>query len=90
MVSVTTKYSGFIEKVYVNYVGEPVKRGQPLFDIYSPELVQTEQELLSAQEFAQRMERGTDDARARAPHPWSKLPASASPTGTSPRPRSST
>ncbi len=66
MVSVTTKYSGFIEKVYVNYVGEPVKRGQPLFDIYSPELVQTEQELLSAQEFAQRMERGTDDARRRA------------------------
>jgi Cu(I)/Ag(I) efflux system membrane fusion protein/cobalt-zinc-cadmium efflux system membrane fusion protein len=66
MVSVTTKYSGFVEKVYVNYLGEPVKRGQPLFDIYSPELVQTEQELLSAQQYAKRMEGATADARERA------------------------
>lgn len=55
MVSVTTKYPGWIEKVYVNYVGEPVRRGQPLFEIYSPELVQTQQELLSALRFASRM-----------------------------------
>jgi Cu(I)/Ag(I) efflux system membrane fusion protein/cobalt-zinc-cadmium efflux system membrane fusion protein len=66
MVSVTTKYPGWIEKVYVNYVGEPVKRGQPLFEIYSPELLQTEQDLLSAIQFAQRMESATDDARSRA------------------------
>ena len=53
MVTVTTKYSGWVEKVYVNYVGEPVEKGQPLFEIYSPELVQTEQELLSAIEYAE-------------------------------------
>jgi RND family efflux transporter MFP subunit len=66
MVSVTTKYSGWIEKVYVNYVGEPVRKGQPLFEIYSPELVQTEQELLSALQFARRMENAPEDPRRRA------------------------
>jgi Cu(I)/Ag(I) efflux system membrane fusion protein len=66
MVTVTTKYAGWIEKVFVNYVGEPVKKGQPLFEIYSPELVQTEQDLLSALDFAKRMQGATEDARRRA------------------------
>jgi RND family efflux transporter MFP subunit len=66
MVSVTTKYPGFVEKVYVNYLGEPVAKGQPLFDIFSPELVQTEQELLSARDFERRMENAPADARERA------------------------
>ena len=65
MVTVTTKYSGWVEKVHVNYVGEPVRKGQRLFEIYSPELVQTEQELLSAIDYA-RSFAGADDARRRA------------------------
>ncbi len=65
MVTVTTKYSGWIETVYVNYVGEPVRRGQPLFEIYSPELVQTQQELLSAIDYA-RAFASAADARRRA------------------------
>jgi len=66
MVSVTTKYSGWVEGVYVNYVGEPVEKGQPLFEIYSPELVQTEQELLSALRYADKFEGVSADARRRA------------------------
>jgi membrane fusion protein, copper/silver efflux system len=66
MVSVTTKYSGWVEHVYVNYVGEPVHEGQPLFEIYSPELVQTEQDLLTAIAFAKRMEGAPDEAHRRA------------------------
>ncbi len=66
MVSVTTRFSGFIEKVYVNYVGEPVRRGQPLFEIYSPELVQTQEELLSALSFAERLEGAPEETRRRA------------------------
>lgn len=66
MVTVTTKYSGWIEKVFVNYIGESVKKGQPLFEIYSPELVQTEQELLSALDFARNMEGAPEDSRQRA------------------------
>ena len=66
MVTVTTKYDGWIEKVYVNYVGEPVTEGAGLFEVYSPELVQTEQELLSAIRYASRFGHGADDARLRA------------------------
>jgi Cu(I)/Ag(I) efflux system membrane fusion protein len=66
MVSITTKYSGWIEKVHVNYVGEKVSQGQPLFEIYSPELVQTEQELLSALGYARQMAGTPEDVRVRA------------------------
>lgn len=66
MVSVTTKYGGFIEKVYVNYLGEPVRPGQPLFEVYSPELVQTQAELLSALSFARRLATAPPEARQRA------------------------
>ncbi|HVS63429.1 MAG TPA: efflux RND transporter periplasmic adaptor subunit [Thermoanaerobaculia bacterium] len=66
MVTVTTKYRGFIERVYVNYVGEPVRAGQPLFEIYSPELVQTQEELLSAIAFAEQLAGSSADSRRRA------------------------
>ncbi len=66
MVSVTTKYPGFIEKAYVNYIGQPVAKGEPLFEIYAPELVQTEQELLSAMRYSRQLESAPDDTRKRA------------------------
>ena len=43
-----TKISGFIEEVFVDFVGKPVRRGQPLFTIYSPDLVATQEEYLLA------------------------------------------
>jgi Cu(I)/Ag(I) efflux system membrane fusion protein len=43
-----TKLAGFIEEVFVDYIGRPVKRGEPLFTIYSPELVATQEEYLLA------------------------------------------
>jgi RND family efflux transporter MFP subunit len=46
--TVNTKFNGWIEKLYVNFVGETVKKGQPLFDIYSPELVTAQEEYLLA------------------------------------------
>ena len=66
MVSVTTKYSGWVEKVYVNYVGEPVQKGQPMFEIYSPELVQTARELLSALDYAAKFDSTSTEAGQRA------------------------
>lgn len=45
---VHVKVSGWVEKVYLNYVGMLVKKGQPLFTLYSPDLVSTEQEYLIA------------------------------------------
>ncbi len=43
-----TKVSGYIEHVYADFVGKEVKAGDPLFTIYSPELVSTQQEYLIA------------------------------------------
>lgn len=53
---VNTKFDGWIEKVFVNYVGEPVEKGQRLFEIYSPQLVTTQKEYLQALDYARRME----------------------------------
>ncbi len=43
-----TKVSGYIEETYADFVGQPVKKGQALFTIYSPDLVATQQEYLLA------------------------------------------
>jgi RND family efflux transporter MFP subunit len=45
---VTTKFEGYIEELFVDYTGKPVEKGQPLFTIYSPELVSTQEEYLLA------------------------------------------
>jgi membrane fusion protein, copper/silver efflux system len=46
--TVTPKIGGFIERLHVNFTGQAVRRGQPLLEIYSPELVAAQEELLSA------------------------------------------
>jgi Cu(I)/Ag(I) efflux system membrane fusion protein/cobalt-zinc-cadmium efflux system membrane fusion protein len=45
---VNLKFDGWIEKLYVNSTGRAVRKGEPLFDIYSPELVSAEKEYLIA------------------------------------------
>ncbi|MCX5900029.1 MAG: efflux RND transporter periplasmic adaptor subunit [Proteobacteria bacterium] len=52
---VTTKIEGYVEKLFVNVTGQEVKKGQPLLSIYSPELVATQQELLTALPFAEHV-----------------------------------
>ncbi|MEK6223883.1 MAG: efflux RND transporter periplasmic adaptor subunit [Thermodesulfobacteriales bacterium] len=46
--NVQTKFSGWIERVYVDYKWQHVSIGQPLFSIYSPELVTAQEEYLLA------------------------------------------
>ena len=45
---VNLKFDGWVEKLFVNSTGQVVRKGEPLFDIYSPELVAAEQEYLIA------------------------------------------
>ena len=45
---VHVKVNGWIDKVYVDYVGKLVQKGEPLFTLYSPDLVATQQEYLIA------------------------------------------
>jgi Cu(I)/Ag(I) efflux system membrane fusion protein len=46
--TVTAKFEGYIERLYVNTSGQPVGRGQPLFEVYSPELVSAQREYIIA------------------------------------------
>ncbi len=45
---VHVKIAGWIDKVYLDYVGKQVEKDQPLFTLYSPDLVSTEQDYLIA------------------------------------------
>jgi RND family efflux transporter MFP subunit len=45
---VHVKISGFIDRVFIDYIGQLVKKGQPLFTLYSPDLVSTQEEYLIA------------------------------------------
>ncbi len=45
---VHTRFEGYIEDLYVNYTGQFVKKDQPLFSVYSPELYATQNEYLLA------------------------------------------
>jgi multidrug efflux pump subunit AcrA (membrane-fusion protein) len=42
------KFEGYVERLYVDYTGKPVRKGEPLLSIYSPELLATQQEYLIA------------------------------------------
>ncbi len=53
--SVNTKFEGWIEKARFNNVGEQVKKGEVLFEIYSPQLVTTQQEYLAAMDYVRRL-----------------------------------
>jgi Cu(I)/Ag(I) efflux system membrane fusion protein len=48
--NVTLRFDGFIEKLYVSATGQPVRRGQPLFELYSPDLISAQNEYLLAKQ----------------------------------------
>jgi Cu(I)/Ag(I) efflux system membrane fusion protein len=49
-----TRISGWVTKVHVNFVGRHVNKGDPLLEIYSPDLLATQQEYLTALEGGQK------------------------------------
>lgn len=52
---VAARVPGRIERLYANFTGQPVRRGSPLFDLYSPDLVATQGEYLLALENRRRL-----------------------------------
>lgn len=56
--ALSTKFDGWIEKLYVNFTGQKVHKGEKLVDIYSPKLVSAQQELLTAVNYESSL--GTD------------------------------
>ena len=63
MADVNTKVTGWVEGLFVNFTGQEVKKGQPLLEIYSPELVAAQEEYLTALDYVRRLE---DSASAEA------------------------
>jgi len=55
VVEVAPRFEGWIEHLHVNAVGDPVRRGQPLFTVFSPELQSAGEEL----RIAERLQRGS-------------------------------
>jgi Cu(I)/Ag(I) efflux system membrane fusion protein len=51
---VHTRISGWVTKVHVNFVGQNVQRGDPLLEIYSPDLLATQEEYLNALDGGQK------------------------------------
>ncbi|MBI4408697.1 MAG: efflux RND transporter periplasmic adaptor subunit [Gemmatimonadetes bacterium] len=52
MAYVSPKFGGWVERLHVDFTGKPVRKGQPLLDVYSPELVSAQEELLLAARMA--------------------------------------
>lgn len=62
--SINTKIMGWVEKLYVDYTGKVVREGEPLLELYSPELVTTQQEYLQALRYRQQLEQSSiEEAR---------------------------
>ena len=66
LADVTTKFKGWIEKLNVNTTGELVMKGDPLFEIYSPELYSAEVEYLLATDPATKTGSGGESLKASA------------------------
>ncbi len=60
--SVTTRVDGWVDQLYVNFTGQAVRVGDPLFALYSPMVVAAQQELLLARRLSRDVATGTSDA----------------------------
>lgn len=61
--TITTKVMGWVEKLFVDYTGKYISKGQPLFEIYSPELVSTQEEYLQAIRYLKKVSNSSDDVK---------------------------
>jgi membrane fusion protein, copper/silver efflux system len=62
LTTIAPKFSGFVERLHVNFTGQPVRIGQPLLEIYAPELVAAQEELLAALRMTQQLRAGASPA----------------------------
>jgi len=61
--TITTKIMGWVEKLFVDYTGKYISKGQPLFEIYSPELVSTQEEYLQAIRYLKKVSNSSDEIK---------------------------
>ena len=61
--AVAPKFEGYIERLHVNTTGQAVGRGQPLFEVYSPELVSAQREYAIAAQGVDALKGASDEAQ---------------------------
>ncbi|MCW5659972.1 MAG: efflux RND transporter periplasmic adaptor subunit [Burkholderiaceae bacterium] len=61
--AISPKFEGYVERLHVNVTGQPVSKGQPLFEVYSPELVSAQREYLVAMQGVRAMKGAGADAQ---------------------------
>ena len=67
LADVNLRLEGWIRDLYVDYTGQPIQKGQPLFTLYSPDLLATQHEYLLALTTRDQMQGSViPDARERA------------------------
>jgi RND family efflux transporter MFP subunit len=64
MFTIAPKFEGWVERLHVNATGQAVARGQPLFEVYSPELVSAQREYAIAVEAARALKGAGGEAQA--------------------------
>jgi membrane fusion protein, copper/silver efflux system len=61
---ISPKFEGYVERLHVNATGQLVGKGQPLFEVYSPELVSAQREYAIAAQGLQSLKGADSDAQS--------------------------
>lgn len=61
--TISPKFEGYVERLHVNATGQVVGRGQPLFEVYSPELVSAQREYAIAVQGMQALKESGEETR---------------------------
>lgn len=61
--TIAPKFEGYVERLHVNATGQPVGKGQPLFEVYSPELVSAQREYAIATQGVQSLKEAGGEAQ---------------------------
>lgn len=62
--AISPKFEGYVERLHVSATGQPVAKGQPLFEVYSPELVSAQREYAIATQGVESLNEAGGEARA--------------------------
>lgn len=62
--TISPKFEGYVERLHVNVTGQPVAKGQPLFEVYSPELVSAQREYQIAAQGVEALKDAGAEAQA--------------------------
>ena len=61
--AITSKFEGYVERLHVNATGQAVGKGQPLFEVYSPELVSAQREYAIAAQGVEALKGASEETQ---------------------------